>query len=142
MLRWLLLLLLVIPSSGSAAEYKLLNVRELSAETYEYRGVYRDSYTLQDNGEPRQLTRGGALNLNVDFANAIYMDNHWHLAGDEAQVRQVGWQYETGFYFRAVELYWHHHSQHVLDQPNPRNDKFPLENWYGIRVTIIGNRHE
>ena len=140
-------LIYLLQDSCRASEYSLLPVVEhLDLEYFRYQGVYRDSYYISEGSAPGdsrflQMQAGSALNLRLRVLQYLYWDNRFHMDMDTtSQVRAAGWQWEGGLHIPGtpVDLYEHHHSRHVLDRENPRGDKFPLENTYGIRLRLIG----
>lgn len=134
----LILILMFWSQILMAGDFHLLEVRDLSVEYNKYQGVYRNSYLLNQDGTFHQLDSGGSFNLNVDLLKFLYTQNRVHLAGDETQVKYVGWEWESGLRLGSLEGYWHHHSQHELEGVSPRGDKYPLENYVGVRVHLIG----
>lgn len=139
----ILVLLVVtnVSTKSSAKEFHLLDVEELNMEYFKYEGQYRDSYYVHGDSNPIQMSSGAALNMRLQVANYLYWDNRFHLDNDDGnRVRAAGWQWEAGARIPWVPLdfFQHHHSRHILDIQNPRGDKFPLENTYGVRIHFIG----
>ena len=123
-------------------ELHVLSLREFSMDAYKI-GNNRDSYyqyadPTEDEGE--RWLGGAAVNFDLDLVGTrdwgLRWDNRVHGEGTEAQFRTVGWQYRLGLQLGPkFSLYHEHHSRHVLDAD--RDDKFPLENFYGARVVFF-----
>jgi hypothetical protein len=69
----------------------------------------------------------------------------------DGRVKTVGWHWTLGIRIPRLrsELFHEHHSQHVLDQRPVQRDgtdlpqgfrKFPVEDSYGIRITLFDRR--
>lgn len=141
---WVIVLVVTLfGTTAKAAELHLLSLEEMSFEIYDI-ADHQDSYMgYQDPdhaeaGEEAWLG-GFAANFDVDLLKysdwGLYWLNRVHGEGTNAQVRQVGWEYELGLQLGPkLELYWLHHSQHVLDAE--RDDHYPLDNFYGARLTF------
>ncbi len=134
----------VLSSTSQAKEFSLWEVNELNLEYYKYRGQFRDPYFIEQDGSTYKPMRDGAeLNMNLSVLKWLYWDNRYHMAMDEtSQVRHVGWEWEAGLRLKYIDLFSHHHSRHGLEYINPRGDRFPVEDFYGIRFKFIdrGNK--
>lgn len=74
----------------------------------------------------------------------LYWNNRVHGEGTDGQFQTVGWYYELGLDLGKVQLFWQHHSRHVMDREQPyywderretwKRAKFPVEDSYGIRL--------
>ncbi len=144
------------PSRACASTFSLFEVDRLDMEYYKYRNGYRNPYLITsgddttDGYRPMVLVDGSELNMNLSIAKYMYWRNRFHMASDQYKhVKYVGWEYEGGLDISSltsstipVELFQHHHSQHGLEYVNPRGDKFPVEDTYGIRFIFINRMKE
>ena len=98
--------------------------------------MFRDSYF-----PGKRDWRGYAgLNWDISLWKYVFWDNKTYFYGDDAQVRKIGWQYDLGLRFEAVDIFYHHLSEHDADHGKDetgRIEKFPLENSYGIRINLL-----
>lgn len=139
--RLIILIALLLSPVVQANEYKLFELDEFNMELYSLADHRTLDLPFKDQGaDGESWTQGYAANFNIDlfkWANyGLYWQNKVHAESTEAQVRQVGWKYEIGVDLnQKVQLYWLHHSQHLLDGKNP-NGKYPLDNFYGIRTVF------
>lgn len=88
------------------------------------------------------------LSLNVDtsiygymYLNAtVHSDTDYNTATDASgQFRSIGLQTELGVrIFRQLDLFIHHHSQHVLDYQ--ASFPFPVQDAIGIRINLIKSK--
>lgn len=147
-MRYLLLALVLYSTSASA--WSLFEVDRLDMEYYKYKTGYRNPYLIEggddtpDGYKPMPLVDGAELHMDLGIAEYVYWRNRFHMASDEHKhVRYVGWEYENGIDLERIvptlpfEIFQHHHSQHGLEYVNPRGDKFPVEDTYGIRFKFI-----
>ena len=122
-------------TAASAAELRLLDLREFSFDTYEL-ADRRDSYF----DYPDDTWRGGtAVNFNLDLVRrgdwGLAWDNRVFGNGTTAQYREVGWQYQVAIDTGPkLRWFWEHESRHILD--DRRKDDFPLTNMYGLRINF------
>lgn len=119
-------------------QYCLLCVDHLALEQEHIRD-YRDNYySLLDSSVVTRI----ALLFDLRLLEAGYWKNSIHeMADDAGRVRAVGWEWEGGVHAtKYFDVYWHHHSQHVLDENGPSTSLYYLENEYGVRVNLIGSK--
>jgi hypothetical protein len=135
MLKWLLIPLLALwPVQGLAT-----GVRSLSIEYKHFVGK-----TIFPEMPNYVAKEGLALSFNTDLVGPLYWNNRIHSMTDSGQYRLVGWQFELGVRatdylpkaWDGLELFYGHHSQHILDGHHPLV-KFPVDNAVGFRWTII-----
>lgn len=124
------------------AEFRLLDVDELSMEYFKYREALRDPYFINSDGTPMQFQDGAALNMNLRILDLglvhLYSRNYIHMGQDtERHVKHVGWEWENGIGTKYLDAFLHHHSRHGLEYINPRGDRFPVEDTYGVRLKLI-----
>jgi hypothetical protein len=84
---------------------------------------------------------GLALDFNTQLLGPVY----WiHALTDPGQYRLVGWNFELGVnplffvpydYAKAFQIYYEHHSQHILEDHHPYV-KFPVNDSLGLRWVI------
>jgi hypothetical protein len=109
----------------------LLCVAALSIDFTFYKDGSRFLLSPQD-----PLTKEAAVNLEIRTLKVLYWRNRIHGAMGQWQFRTVGWQFEAGVGLGPAEVYFHHHSQHLLDSVHPWA-RFPVEDAIGVRVNLI-----
>ena len=83
-----------------------------------------------------------STNFRLGLARTLYWDNNLHTeAVRSGTVKTVGWHWIMGVRLtKMIDLFQEHHSRHVVEEyratKNGRNT-FPVEDSYGIRITII-----
>lgn len=135
-LAWIAVLGLLI------SEAEATDVRDLSIE---YRHFHKSARIAEMPGY--QAKEGLAINFDLDLIGPLYWNNTVHATTDPGQYRAVGWLFEFGLrpsmYFPrgwdGLEIYYEHHSQHVLDAKHPWM-KFPVNDSVGFRWVIMGRR--
>jgi len=76
------------------------------------------------------------LNWNVE-SGYWYWNNRTYFYGDQSQVRHIGWEWESGFHYKGLYLFWYHHSEHTADDVSATGAKFPLEDSLGVRIELL-----
>jgi hypothetical protein len=141
-LIFIILCLLLGATTVRATEYRLLDLEKFGME-YWKTDQERDPYLpYQQPGSTTPGERwkdGAAVTFNLTLAAigpaSLYWDNRVHEDSTNKQVRFIGWEWEAGASWdRQVDIFWHHHSQHLLDQSSDM--RYPLENHYGVRFTF------
>lgn len=100
---------------------------------------------LTDNGLPnRTLGKAVELNFDIDVLKYGFFDNRVHSGTDEdadsgrGQFRTVGWEFKFGVQVHpAISLYYHHHSEHLLDASLPYH--FPVRDSIGFQFQIYSS---
>lgn len=141
---WLLVLLSILSSESrraSAAEYRLLDVDRLDFEYSRLQPENRDPLAPQYTGLWRERA---ALQWDLRLLEYGYWRNHIHTETVQpgGEVKTVGWEWETGVEVgKYLDVFYHHHSRHVMDEPAPRTydttNQFPVENSVGVRVHLL-----
>lgn len=138
----LLLLLLTAFQSSSAAAYSILAPDRLTLETWQYK-YNRDPYfpytTNSESAE--QWAYGAGLNFDFHLISIenfqVYSRNWLHLGATERQVREAGWKWDQGVrLYNKVEVFYGHHSRHILDETSRDGTKYPVFDMYGMRLLI------
>jgi hypothetical protein len=125
------------------AEGRTFTVRELSFEMGKYTSDRaRDSYLLTPQSGP--LLHRTAMNWNVDLWCGVepqicwFWDNTVLGKASQSRYRFVSWEFSNGLSFGPIDIYYYHHSQHMLE--GVREDiKFPVEDVYMVRLNFILN---
>jgi hypothetical protein len=144
-----LLALLLMFSAAPAMAYDLdLGLAELDKVDMEYYKIVnnRNDYTQFPDAQgaaPGQehWVDGAAILWDINLLRwsdvaSLYWHNRVHMEDTNAQVRQVGWEWEAGIDIKSkVDFFWYHHSQHALDMAVP-GERYPLQNMYGVRVNL------
>jgi hypothetical protein len=137
--RVLLAFLLLLSSS---AEAEWLYVSDLSLDYVQYFSGGR-APLISLNGLPdRELGQRIGVNLTLETLGVIYWANRIEGVTDRdtvqggGQFRAVGWEFDVGFHMLPqLDVFYHHHSQHCLDQQEPFG--YPVEDGVGIRLKVI-----
>lgn len=128
----------LMAGEAKAEGWRLLDLETFNMEYYRL-DAYRDDYASYALDTNESWKDGAATNFNLTLLAydqyRIYMDNRVHMEDTNSQVRHVGWEWETGVDLKLIDIFWHHHSQHVLDATVP-GERYPLENYYGVRVNF------
>lgn len=131
-----LALAFLLPAVASAADWRLLELREFSFDAYKL-ADNRDSYFLYEREE---WYGGTAANFNLDLVRRDTVGLFWNNSvvgnGTRAQYREVLWRFKVGVDLGPkLQLYLDHESRHILDER--RDDPYPLYNAYGARITFF-----
>lgn len=128
-------------SQIEASEYRLLDIDKFDIEYTKLNPSSRDPYAPQYTGLWKERA---ALKWDVSVLGFAYWRNNVHTETIESgQVKTVGWEYEAGIPVTGhFELFWHHHSRHIMDEPPQVNytdsaNQFPVEDGVGIRIRFI-----
>lgn len=140
----LLLLSTVARSEGlSKRNYRLLEVDRLDIEYHKLNASNRDPYAPDYTGRWKERA---ALKWDISVLGLAYWRNNTHTETiDTGAVKTVGWEWEAGVGItKYFELFHHHHSRHIMDEPAQRdyrytdtNTQFPVEDSFGIRIRFI-----
>lgn len=129
-MKSLIILALFFFSDIGLAEFRLLDTEEISIDTWRTT-ARRDSYQPAYTG---QWTSGSQFNFDLRMFQIFRWDNHLHLDSTDAQIRNVGWRFDIFMdFYKPIQPFYHHHSQHSLDSSEHAIDRFPLEDEYGLR---------
>lgn len=141
-MKYLLVLLLLISSSSALAEYRLLQLEEMSMTAAKLGAATRDPLAPHETGA---WTSRVALNWRFNILGPVYWDNQAHMENTHSAVRTVGWHWMFGIRLMpALDIFYEHHSRHILDQESPTGDEydrkasrnFPVEDSYGLKFNI------
>lgn len=131
-------------AKAPASTFHVLDVDKVALR-YQKFDDNRDPYVPQ--WDERWAYRAG-LEWNLTMLEWGYWRNDVHTeALETGVVKTVGWQWELGIRlpFMRSEIFQQHHSRHIMDErPRERDGdvlpgrgtKFPVEQSYGIRVTL------
>lgn len=124
-----------IKADASGHEW-FIALDELSVDWMHYHPYSRSPFFYNS-----EMKDGIAFHMNTDLLlDHLYWDNTVHADTDSAQFHSVGWKFELGTHVTTfLDLYYHHHSQHVMDGQLPFM-KYPSEDSYGITINIFKNR--
>lgn len=140
-MRLALLLFALIAQPCAAGDWRLLEPDRLQIEVWgieDHRDMYFPYNKPGSGGE--EWVGGAAFEIDLNFVAykkwAWYWRNRPFMNTTNRQVREAGWEWESGIsYDKCAEVYWYHLSDHVLDADVP--GKYPLHNFYGVRVTFF-----
>lgn len=141
MIRHLVTLLLLTLATPASA-WHLVELEELTFTGAKLGSPSRDPMAPQytDKWEYR-----GTLSWRFNILGPLYWDNKAHLETAVSSPRTVGWWWMAGLRITPqLDLFWEHHSRHILDQPNPSeyqyesrtSRNFPVEDSYGVALRI------
>jgi hypothetical protein len=143
-------ILTVLPFSCNKAQAEVFKVRELSLELGQYTSLApRDAYL--DTPRTGALTHQVNLNWNIDLACGYnpticwFWDNKIESKAGAGRFRMVGWVFENGLTFGKLDIFYYHHSQHMLEQIandlyKDTSHKYPVEDAYMLRFNFIKDR--
>ncbi len=139
-MKLLLLVILLISADiawGDDEEYSL-KLTEMSVEYYKFDGR-RDSYFPEH--DERDWVAGSKVNYTLGVLKYFYWFNSLHFEMDNTpQIRSGGWEFEAGIKpFKWLDIYKHHHSQHVFEAVNSDGQRFPVVDSYGVRLNLVGH---
>ena len=134
-LFWVLLIFTSAPAWGRspvAMEHFSLQLQQFDHNRDPYVIEYTDDWLYR-------------VQMNADFSllGALYMHNRVHTeAIRSGPVKTVGWHWELGLRLHEnVTIFHEHHSRHVMEErppvPEGRTRGYPVEDSYGLRITII-----
>lgn len=137
---------LTIVGFGQAAQARPFTVKEVNFRT-EY--LHNNREPMRPQAPADASHAGVAFEVNVDILDKGYWNNRVHTEAVDATVKTVGWEFEKGFRLNQYfDIYWYHHSQHVMDEEQPRyldnqgrfrQTQFPLKDAIGIRFKLLGD---
>lgn len=144
-MKYLLLLTLILPLS-SWADFHLISLDEIRVDYINYFPKGRDPLITENGLEGRELGKSLSINIESTLLKYGYWNTLVHSATDSysdthanGQFRSVGLQMELGIRpFSFLDLFYYHHSQHVLDTELPY--RFPVADGVGIHIYIYSNK--
>lgn len=122
------------------------DLKSFSWEAGKYVGDTYDPFLEFENLEEDEEGYGETpkyylmVDMNFDISKkgglTIYNDQRVHGMATEV-FRKVYYEYEMGFNYRGLHLFWQHRSTHALDMIGPSH--FPLRNIISICYSFIGD---
>lgn len=138
---WPLVFLLLVSNSGRS---DWLALSDLSVDFTHFFPKGRNPLVTQYGLPNKEMGARVGLNFEVE-TGPCYWWNRVHGAADRdrggsgGQFRQVGWNFEVGCrVIPKVDLYYTHHSQHVLD--HAYDPGYSVEDGVGFRLRILGGK--
>ena len=143
----LLILLSFYLSESAIAQFRLLQVTEISNELIYYknkRDPYISGYDVpsvglfpKTKGKEEYWMYGFALQVNTDLVQyknfRITWDNYWYFDATNKQVRKIGWKFDLGFPISdRYKILYRHHSRHCSDCVEDRS--YPVDNAYILKI--------
>lgn len=129
------LLALVLIGLHSASAGTIFDLDEVSVKYRRFHPSAR--HPLFHASTPKE---GLDLNVNTTVLNYIFWDNTVHSYTNSSQYYLVSWELRLGARLTQwLDLFYEHHSQHILDQTYPHM-KFPVEDSWGIKLYIYGGK--
>lgn len=142
MIRLILYFLLLMPISAQARSYLNLDEFSLKLARFDCNRELQTPEILCSDYIGRVATE---FDLSI-IDDLIYWRNEVHGEGTSAKFMTVGWHWDLGIKLGNVELFWEHHSRHVMDQgqpyywdeklQSPQRIKYPVEDSYGVRIVF------
>lgn len=124
------------------SKYRLIELEQFSLSFTKF-GCNRDHQTPDLDCYEYRGRVATEFDLRL-FNDWLYWNNRVHGEGTEAKFETMGWHYELGLDLGKIQLFWEHHSRHVLDREQPyywderrdtwRQVKYPVEDSYGVRL--------
>lgn len=142
---------------AEAGKIRFLRPLYVGFEAWEIESL-RDPFIPQYNthnavDHTKEWSHGAAFLVDMSLLqftrnSQLYWENRVHMDMIPAHVKSVGWQFEVGLQLgRKLDLYYGHHSRHILDEPEPewlrdfnKNNVFPVRDVYGFRFNLYGRR--
>lgn len=151
---WIIFLLFLMSNKLFAVEYHLLELDKLSLEYKQHRN-YRDAYFPQYETVEGECTKskecmkyGAGLNFDLNvlrvFDKSLSWKNTVDMDATNRQVRQVGWRWEAGLFLGKVDIFYRHHSRHLMEGQTEQYTsfgelepiKYPLRDEYIFRMNF------
>lgn len=88
---------------------------------------------------PNQDEPGSRMTLesNTDLFKYSYWDNRIWGMTNESKFAAVGWEYNLGVRLSSqINVFYRHHSQHMLDEKFGPNKGFPVEDSLGVTIYL------
>lgn len=127
---------IIFPSDCFADAFRLLST------DMEVKKFFKNSVVplISDNGLKSAPDVEIGLNNKIGIVDFLYWKNTIHGMTDKtldgrSQFRAVGWKFEIGKSFGWFDVFYHHHSQHELDNRYPVG-AWPREDAVGIRIYL------
>jgi hypothetical protein len=98
---------------------------------------------ITQSGLRHNLDKEVALIMDIDLIGDCFWNNVVHSRTDTdnlggGQFRTVGWQFDLGCHvFRNFDVYYGHHSQHLMDYNSTVWDHFPVEDSIGFTIWVF-----
>lgn len=84
-----------------------------------------------------EAKEGMGVLFDVDLTHSFFWNNRVHALTDSGQYRLVGWEFSLGTSpWRSLDLFYHHHSQHILDGHHPEFKFAGVQNSVGFTWKI------
>ena len=147
LLVWVILMLLAVIAIGlltdeARAQADFFVVRDVSFEGGKYSGGDRDAYLGTPNSF--QLSHYTAVTWDVDlmclYHNdiCVFWNNRIDGKASKAAYKYASWEFSTGFATKYIDIYYQHHSEHVLEEERAAKT-FPIENMIMFRFKFINH---
>lgn len=117
-------------SSSRGSDWHLLELDELKVDWQRYYFPNFNPYYPSPKNDEISLTARAVI------GKVFFWDTQIHGWSDSAQYRQVGLEVKLGLQVtRHLDLYYRHHSQHLLDKEGPNH--FPVEDAFGVTLYFV-----
>ena len=140
-MKYLLLALLTISTTGFARGEYLLNLEKAEFNYARMESRTRDPYLPEYTGKWKEKS---SIKFRMGLIGGrVYWDNNVHgETVDSGVFQSVGWQWEAGIRLSdQVSVFHEHHSRHRLeDKPEHRfkaGSQFPVEDSWGLKLILI-----
>ena len=138
------IILLALTASSVFISNGFADTIELNEVNLGYKSFFTGGHSplITNNGLiGKSLDKQIDLHLKLNLFTYLYFNNVVHGTTDNTQFRSVGWKFELGCHItRHVDIEYHHHSQHALDQILPYH--FPVEDSIGVNFNIYKSKKE
>jgi hypothetical protein len=126
---------------------RIVGLEEISFTGARLGARSRDPLAPQYTGS---WTHRAALQFRFNILDSLYWDNRAHTEVAASAVRTVGWWWTLGLRVHPqLDLFWEHHSRHIVDEqvpgremyPTQQSRNFPVEDSYGLKLNVyLGER--
>jgi hypothetical protein len=122
----------------------MLKVNRLAFTGGKFQGKNYHPYLLLPN-EHERLSYRSEIQWDFDLYNnpdfRIFWDNKVTGLATDVQYRYVSWDFQTGFSFGQVDVFFGHISEHSLERVRPEQH-YPLQNSVNVRLNLIENERK
>lgn len=90
---------------------------------------------------PDEWQTGSAINYDLRLMQVFSWKNKIHMNSAHSKVQHAGWEFFLSMdYFKRVQPFYWHHSQHALDDEGRSNEtgRYPIFDRVGLRFCFYG----
>ena len=94
---------------------------------------------------PEPINEKLKFNIEAQLFGPLYWDSVVHSTTTPSQFRSIGWDYDFNLRVsQNINIYYHHHSQHLLDRDHTYMEGFPVHDGVGVKIFFFteGERND